>query len=104
MYRWQQQNGGRLLTDVPRLPELTWTQFTVLVMEQALSDGHRIHFDLTHVEELDDVLACRGPWADKTSAFELRYLMAEWDRFHAHVTFYRLDKEVAPPWPSTFSS
>ena len=104
MYRWQQQNGGRLLTDVPRPPELTWTQFTVLVMEQAIEGGCRIHFDLTHVEDLDGALAGREPWGKTTTALELRYLMAEWDRYHSSVTFYRLDKEVAPPWPSTFSS
>ena len=58
----------------------------------------RVHFDLTHVQNLAGILRGLGPFADDVTAGELRYIMANWDRFRAFVTFYRNGVEVLPPW------
>ena len=101
---WQQERGGRMLTDLPRPMELSWEAFTLRTMEQALQRGAAIHFDLTNVQQIAAVLACQGPHATATTSVELRYLRDHWDRFRDCVRFYRGGRSVEAPWvtgPST---
>jgi hypothetical protein len=54
--------------------------------------------NLTHVDDLAGVLGGTGRHAGAVTAQELRFLQANWGRFHANVTFYRGGAEVAAPW------
>ena len=58
----------------------------------------KILFDLTNVSDLKNVLAGTGEYANKITSQELRYIMANWNRFKNVVTFCINEIEVAAPW------
>jgi hypothetical protein len=94
----QQRAGGKLLTDLTKPEGMAWERFTVHAMETARSRGAKIHFDLTHMEDIEGVLAGTSRHAGKVTGTELRYLRDHWKRFQKTVTFYRDDVPVEPPW------
>lgn len=71
---------------------------SIQVLEEQIANGGHIHFDLTHMSELADVLRGTGRFAETTTAQELRHIMTNWDRFRFFVTFYVRGVEVAAPW------
>lgn len=95
----QEGAGRRLLTDMgtPASGQ-SWTQFSIQTLEHQLAGGGRVRVDLTHVNELAGVLGGTGRHAGTVRAHELRFLHANWERFHGNVTFYRGGVEVAAPW------
>jgi RHS repeat-associated protein len=94
----QQEAGGVLLDDLPKPPSLSWEQFTTRTLDAAASSGRRVRFDLTHVDDLQAVLRGQGEWANTVTAYELRYLQANWSRFQKVTHFYENGIEVAAPW------
>ena len=67
-------------------------------LEKYLGWKGKILFDLTNVSDLQNVLAGTGEYANKITSQELRYIMANWDRFKNVVTFCINEMEVAAPW------
>ena len=69
-------------------------------MEKALRNGHKIHFDLTNVEDIYGILNNTGRFANTVTAQELRYIRHNWSRTEVKnaVKFYVNDVEVSPPW------
>ena len=69
-------------------------------MEEALRNRHKIHFDLTNVEDIHGILNNTGRFANTITAQELRYLRQNWSRTEVKnaVKFYVNDVEVSPPW------
>jgi hypothetical protein len=97
----QQRAGGKTLTDVVRdLGDRPWIQASIDTMEEALRNGHKIHFDLTNVEDIHGILNNTGRFANTVTAQELRYIRQNWSRaeFKNAVKFYVNDVEVSPPW------
>jgi len=95
----QQQAGGRLLTDLPGPPPgMSWEVYSRQVMEQQLTAGGQIRFDLTNMQNISDALSGLGPWGRSVTASELRYLRDNWPRFSNNVTFYQNGGVAAPPW------
>ncbi|MBE9097210.1 hypothetical protein IQ252_25700 [Tychonema sp. LEGE 07203] len=97
----QQRAGGKTLTDaVSDLGGKTWIQASIDTMEEALRNGHKIHFDLTNVEDIHGILNNTGRFANTVTAQELRYLRQNWSRAEVKnsVKFYVNDVEVSPPW------
>jgi RHS repeat-associated protein len=94
----QQEAGGVLLDDLPKPTNLTWEQFTTRTLDDAARSGRAVRFDLTHVDDLSGVLNNTGEWADTITGHELRYLRANWSRFHGIAHFYRDGVEVVAPW------
>jgi RHS repeat-associated protein len=96
---WAGEKGLLTLTSklFTKPTEMGWTEFSRQVMEEAVSRGVKIHFDLTHVENIEEVLA--GTFkADAVTSYELRYLRDNWERFQSTVTFYRNGQVVNAPW------
>jgi hypothetical protein len=95
----QQTAGGKLLTDLPdKPPELTWLQHSIQTMEQQTAMGKNIRFDLTHMQDLQNILQNKGPYANTVTAGELRHIQSNWSRFQRNVFFYKNGKEVSAPW------
>jgi len=97
----QQRAGGKTLTDaVSDLGGRTWIQASIDTMEEALRNGHKIHFDLTNVEDIHGILNNTGRFANTVTAQELRYIRQNWSRAEVKngVKFYVNDVEVSPPW------
>jgi len=90
--------GGRLLTDLPKPPNLTFTQFSLQTLDEAATAGTKIRFDLTNVKDLKGVLAGTGEFADTVTAHELRHIAGNWDKFKGVVSFYRGGAPEATPW------
>ena len=67
-------------------------------MDNAVGKGNKIHFDLSNMSNIDDVLKGVGQYANKTTSFELRYLKNNWDYFKDSTIFYNKGKIVQPPW------
>lgn len=68
-------------------------------MEQALSDSNSIHFDLTNMNDINNVLNNKGQFANAITSQEIRYIRNNWHRFKNNVRFYN-KKEVNVPWNS----
>jgi hypothetical protein len=96
--RMKARSRGKLLTDLDPPPGMKWDEFTTVAMERARQGGNKIRFNLTHIENMDDLLAGRGPYANKITSKELRYLRDNWDRFEGSVVFYRNNRVVPAPW------
>ncbi|MEZ6184143.1 MAG: hypothetical protein R3F62_03920 [Planctomycetota bacterium] len=94
--------GGRVLSDVvpPGFPggKDAWISLSTETIEEVVSSGGKIHFDLSNVQCLDDILAGVGEFADSVTGHELRYLRDHWERLREGVTFYRGGREAAAPW------
>jgi hypothetical protein len=67
-------------------------------LADAASSGRQVHFDLTNMKDLDDVLANQGKYADATTSVELRYIRDKWDTFETKPKFYRDGAEVPAPF------
>jgi RHS repeat-associated protein len=85
-----QRAGGKTLNDlmVSKPPSMSVIDFSKKTLDQAAAIGTRIHFDLTYVDDLQNVLKNTGPYANTITGEELRYIYANWDRFGKLVTFY----------------
>jgi hypothetical protein len=97
LQKLQQQAGGQLLTSMKKPEELSWEQFSEIAMEGCRASGNRIHFDLTHMRDLEKVLA-GDAFVGKVTTHELLYLRTHWGRFSGTVIFYRNGVETDPPW------
>jgi hypothetical protein len=93
-----QRAGGKLLSDMPRKEVIDTFEFSKRWMENTLKNGDKLHFDLTHMDDLPGIVANTGRFANTITAQELRYLMVNWNRFQSIVIFYRNDVPVRPPW------
>lgn len=95
----QQQSGGKLLTDLPSPPpDVTIQQYSKKMLDHAADSGQKVHFDLTHVSDIDNVLAGKGQFSDNITSVELRYIRDKWDDFKTKPSFYRDGVEIDPPW------
>jgi hypothetical protein len=93
----QEKAGGKLLNDLEKPIEKNIVQFSLETLDQAAASGRKVHFDLTHVKELEDVLLKKGKFADSVTAQELRHITQNWEKFKNIVTFYREGKVVKLP-------
>lgn len=94
----QQQAGGKLLNDIPKPMNKTFIEHSVNTMERVLSKGNNIHFDLTNMNDIENILNNRGDFADTITSQEIRYLRNNWNRFQGNVKFYRNGEGVNAPW------
>lgn len=101
--------GGRQLNDreFEKPLELDWSHFCIEVMREVLAGGASIHFDLTQMRGLPDLLEAEGEWGATITAHELRWLRQRWDRGDGGIVFwtaveYRDDgawgRQVEAPW------
>jgi hypothetical protein len=67
-------------------------------LERTVAQGTKIHFDLTTMDDLANILNNMGPYAAKVTSGELRYIRDNWSRLSNAVKFYVDGKEVIPPW------
>lgn len=94
----QQQAGGRLLNDIPKPINKTFVQHSIDTMEQALRNSDNIHFDLTNMNDIDNILNNQGQFANAITSQEIRYIRNNWHRFKNSVRFYKNKKEVNVLW------
>lgn len=76
----------------------SWIDFPKATLDRVAAAGGKILFDLTNVSDLQNVLVGTGEYANKITSQELRYIMANWDRFKNVVTFCINEIEVAALW------
>ena len=76
----------------------SWIDFSKETLDRVAAAVGKILFDLTNVSDLKNVLAGTGEYANKITSQELRYIMANWDRFKNVVTFCINEMEVAATW------
>ena len=90
-----------------------WGTFSTRILRRTWRKDDRIHFDLTHVEDREGVLAGTGRWAHTYTAIELRFLAANWAECGDLVTFWDAvaispdgvyGVMVPPPWGSRIPS
>ena len=67
-------------------------------LAEAANSGRQVHFDLTHVKDIKGVLSNTGPFANRVTSQELRFIRDNWRHFKTKPKFYENDIEVAPPW------
>ena len=94
----QEKAGGKLLTDIPKPPGKSWTEFSIDTLNKQLSQGGKIRFDLTNVKDITGVLNGTGKYGNTVTAAELRHIHGNWLQFQNNVTFYRNGLEVSAPW------
>lgn len=94
----QEQAGGKLLSDLPKPPGTTFEAFTKSTLNEAAQTGKQVHFDLTHVEEVENVLKGEGKFANKITSVELRHIRDNWENFAVKPKFYSGGSEIGPPW------
>jgi hypothetical protein len=96
--RLQQEAGGKLLTDLEKPFDKSWGQFTRDTLENAAASERQVHFDLSHMKDMDNVLAGEGKFGESVTAEELRHIRDNWDKFKVKPKFYMDGREVPPPW------
>ena len=97
----QQKAGGKMLTDIGSPFDRNcdgWLSYSKIIMDETVAAGNKIHFDLTYMDDIDNVLDNVGPYANSITAGELRYIRDNWFRFEGSVKFYINEMEVLPPW------
>lgn len=95
------KTGSKVLGDLGGYIEngfSSWIDFSKATLDRVAAAGGKILFDLTNVSDLQNVLAGTREYANKITSQELRYIMANWDRFKNVVTFCINEIEVAAPW------
>ena len=92
------QLGAQTLNDLPKPVHLGWGKFSLHTLETAAVLGTVVIFDLTHMEDVADVLADTGHHARTITGVELRYIRDNWDRFAAVVQFYENGELRVAPW------
>ena len=90
--------GGKLLTDFEKPTEYDILQFSCHTMDKTVAKNSMIHFDLTYLKDVEGMLNNVGPYKDKITAGELRYIYEHWSSFSKNVKFYYYEMEVLPPW------
>lgn len=100
----QKTAGGKLFSDVGN-PfeadyEADWLKYSINIINKTVEAGNKIHFDLTYMDDIQNALNNIGPYANKITVGELRYIRDNWSRLDAFVKFYNNGKEVMPPWMS----
>ncbi len=90
--------GGRLLTSFDKPPELDWVRFSILKMDEVLASGRKIRFNLSYLEDVDNLILGQGRYGASITASELRYLRDNWGRFENNVVFYKHYRVVRSPW------
>lgn len=96
--RLQQKAGGKLLNDVPKPINKTFIQHSIDTMEQVLINENNIHFDLSNMNDLENLLINKGDFANTVTSQEIRYLQNHWNRFQENVRFYVNGRRVDAPW------
>ncbi len=94
----QQRAGGTMLTDMRKPDGVKWPDFTVQTLDDAAVTGRQVHFDVTYIEDVSNVLAGQGRWADNITSVELRHIRNNWNSFATKPKFYLDGREVPPPW------
>jgi hypothetical protein len=94
----QEAAGGKLLTDLPKPEGLSIVEHSLSTIDSTAAAGRKIHFDLTHMEDLPGVLSGTGPHANAITSIEIRHIQANWSRLEKSVRFYNGGTEVPAPW------
>jgi hypothetical protein len=96
---FQKERGGLLFQDVVKehLGE-TVTQASVRLLQSAARSKRQVHWDLTNMDDIANVLARKGPMAEKITSHEFRFIRENWDEFLVKPKFYRNGIEVGRPW------
>jgi hypothetical protein len=97
--KFQAAYGGRKLREIgkPRDGQ-TWQEFSYEIMEQALEQKNKIHFNLDYMGGIKDILKNKGKYKNFITSYELRYLRDNWLRFSNNVLFYLDGEVVKAPW------
>jgi hypothetical protein len=99
----QQTAGGKMLVDMGSPIDYgfsgsdQWFDLSKMMIEHTHRQGNIIHFDLTYVENLEDVLT--GAFKpNATTSRELIYIKNNWSRLSKTVIFYLNGSKVSAPW------
>jgi hypothetical protein len=97
----QRHAGGRMLKQI--IPSNNhgnawWTKKSIEHMEAAMKTGNKIHFNLTGIESMNEVLMGAGRLGNTITARELGVLWDRWSEFSNTVIFYQYGRVVPPPW------
>ena len=55
-----EESGGKLLTDLPKPPDMSWTEFSLQTLDEAAASGRGVRFDLTNMADVEGALAQSG--------------------------------------------
>ena len=77
-----------------------WLSRSIHVLERHVGRGNLVHFDLTNMRDMENVLKGEGQYAGAVTTGELLYIRKHWGRLAKSVKFYRNDAEVDAPWQS----
>lgn len=89
--------GAEALSDQRKPPDKTWDIFTVETLNESAALGRPVFFDLTHVQDIGDILQGVGRYADTITAVELRHIYRNWSLFQKIVQFYESGAEREAP-------
>ena len=90
--------GAETLSDQVKPPGQSWEEFTVGILNAAVASERSVLFDLTYVQDLDNLLNGLGRYADSITAIELRHIHRNWLVFGRIVQFYENGAEREAPW------
>ena len=94
----QQRSGGKLLSDYEKPPELSFDEFTTQTLDEAAASGRQVNFDLSHMKDVDELLAGEGKYANSVTSVELRHIRDNWQTFKVKPKFFKDGVEVSPPF------
>lgn len=97
----QETADGKLSSDIgypAKEGYSDWLSYSKSVMDATIRNGNMIHFDLTYMDDIENILNNTGNYANTVTAGELRYIRDNWSRFDGSVKFYNNGEEVLPPW------
>ena len=90
--------GALTLSGMNKPVEMDWYEYTIVVLNAAADAGRLNFFDLTHVQDLDNLLRGADRFAQSITAVELRHIQQNWTRFELIIRFYENGLEREAPW------
>jgi len=93
--------GGKLLADLYSPYDHgyeNWVDCSLKTIEKWHERNLTIHFDLTNMQDIPNILKNIGEFADTVTSHELRYIRDNWSRLKNTIRFYKYEREVEPPW------
>ena len=93
--------GAETFSATYKPQDMGWHEYTVVVLNEAARAGRLILFDLTYVQDLDNLLQGLGLYASTITATELRHIYLNWTAFGAVVIFYENGAQREAPWAKT---
>ncbi len=90
--------GCKELNDLDNDECLPIIELSKNIIRNSVNENYKIIFDLTNIDDINNILANKGQYADTITSKELLFIKENYTILQNNVIFIKDEKEVAKPW------